>query len=80
MKKRKYEVKISNSTYIFKLESILSTKGITKYLLEKDTGLDHKTINNYCFGTLKRLDLRVIVTICEYLKCSFEDIIELKIK
>ena len=77
---KRYELKISNSTYTFKLEETLDNKGISKYQLEKDTGIDHKTINNYCLGTLKRVDLRVIVTLCEYLNCGLSDIFELKIK
>ena len=62
----------------FKLELLLSEKNVTKFLLEKDTGIDHKTIQNYCLGSLKRIDLKVISTICEYLKCDFDDIIEFK--
>ena len=78
--KKRYELKISDSIYTFKLEEVLDKKGISKYQLEKDTGIDHKTINNYCLGTLKRIDLRVIVTMCEYLNCELSDIFELKIK
>ena len=71
-----YKVKIENSTYSFKLEEVLKKKGISKYMLEKDTGIDHKTINNYCYGNLKRIDMRVMAIFCEYLKCEVADIIE----
>lgn len=77
---KRYELKINNSTFIFKLGEILNKKNISKYQLEKDTGIDHKTINNYCFGTLKRVDLRVISSLCEYLNCDLSDIFELKTK
>ena len=70
-----YKVKIENSTYYFKLEEVLKKKRISKYMLEKDTGIDHKTINNYCYGNLKRIDMRVMAIFCEYLKCDFTDII-----
>lgn len=70
-----YKVKVENSTYTFKLEEVLKKKGISKYMLEKDTGIDHKTIQNYCLGNLKRIDMRVMSVFCEYLKCDFNDII-----
>ena len=71
-----YKVKFENSTYSFKLEELLKKKNVSKYMLEKDTGIDHKTIQNYCLGNLKRIDMRVIAIFCEYLKCDFNDIIE----
>lgn len=70
-----YKVNIENSTYIFKLEEVLKKKKVSKYILEKDTGIDHKTIQNYCLGNLKRIDMRVVAVFCEYLQCNFNDII-----
>lgn len=72
-----YKTIIGKCEYTFKLESLLKENRISKYQLEKDTGIDHKTIQNYCIGTLKRIDLRVISTICEYLNCNFNDLIEI---
>lgn len=70
-----YKVKFENSIYYFNLENLLKKKSISKYMLEKETGIDHKTIQNYCLGNLQRIDMRVIAIFCEYLNCSFEDII-----
>ncbi len=73
-----YETTINNSKFIFKLELLLQERKISKYLLEKDTGLDHKTIQNYCLGTLKKIDMRVVTILCEYLNCKLDDIILFK--
>lgn len=70
-----YKVKFENCVYYFKLEELLKRKKISKYLLEKDTGVDHKTIQNYCLGNLKRIDMRAVAVFCDYLDCNFEDII-----
>ena len=48
-----YKVKFENSTYLFKLEELLKKRKVSKYMLEKDTGIDHKTIQNYCLGGIK---------------------------
>ena len=80
MEKDKHELKIKNSTYIFKLLEVLENKGISRYQLEKDTGIDHKTIQSYCLGNLKRIDIRVMATLCEYLNCNFSEIIEVTTK
>lgn len=80
MEKNRYELKIKNNTYIFKLLEVLENKSISRYQLEKDTGIDHKTIQNYCLGNIKRIDLRVIAILCEYLNCNFSEIIEVTTK
>ena len=74
-----FKTKIGIFEYTYKLNKILKEKDISIYQLEKDTGLDHKTIKKYCFGKLKRLDLKVVSILCEYLKCNFNDIIEIKL-
>ena len=78
MRKNFYKVKFGNYYFIFKLESIIKKQQVSKYKIEKDTGIDHKTLQNYCYGTLKRLDLRVVSTLCEYLDCDMTDIVELE--
>lgn len=74
-----FKTNIGIFEYTFKLNKILKEKEISIYQLEKETGLDHKTVKNFCFGSLKRLDLRVISTLCEYLNCDFNDIIEINL-
>ena len=73
-----YKVKFENSIYYFNLENLLKNKNVSKYMLEKDTGIDHKTIQNYCLGNLQRIDMRVIAIFCDYLDCNFEDIISVE--
>lgn len=70
-----YSSKFQNCIFTYKLKQILKEKNISIYKLEKDTGLDHKTIQNYCYGTLKRLDLNSIAIICSYLKCTFDELV-----
>ena len=66
-----YKVKFENSVYYFNLENLLKNKNVSKYMLEKDTGIDHKTIQNYCLGNLKRLD---ITSDNEFLELSLTEI------
>lgn len=42
-------------------------------MLEKDTDIERKTINNYCYGNLKKFDMIVMEIFFEYLKCDFTD-------
>ena len=59
------------STYSFKLGEIIKKKGISKYMLEKNTDIECKTINNYCYGNLKRVDMIVMEIFFEYFLSTF---------
>ena len=70
------KINIENGYYIFKLDSILKAKCISKNKLMRDTNTDFKVIQRIITGDLTRLDIIVIARICDYLECKLSDIIE----
>ena len=70
------EVTIEYGTYLFKLEKILSDRGISINRLLRDTNTDYKVIKRIMDGNLVRFDIQVIGRLCSYLDCGITDIIE----
>jgi len=76
--KRIREVRIESGYYLFKLEHLISVKGISKNKLCRDTNTDFNTVQRICTGNLAKLDLSVLARICDYLECDLNDIVEYK--
>ncbi len=72
------KVKIEKGYYLFKLEQILSDKGISINKLMRDTNTDFKVIKRLMNGDMVRIDIIVLARICDYLKCDITDIVEYK--
>ncbi|MBO6145851.1 MAG: helix-turn-helix transcriptional regulator [Bacilli bacterium] len=72
------KVKIEKGYYLFKLEEVLSDKGISINKLMKDTNTDFKVIKRLMNGDMVRIDIIVLARICDYLKCDITDIVEYK--
>ncbi|MBO6194843.1 MAG: helix-turn-helix transcriptional regulator [Bacilli bacterium] len=72
------KVKIEKGYYLFKLEQILSDKGISINKLMRDTNTDFKVIKRLMSGDMVRIDIIVLARICDYLKCDITDIVEYK--
>lgn len=72
------KVKIEKGYYLFKLEQVLSDKGISINKLMKDTNTDFKVIKRLMNGDMVRIDIIVLARICDYLKCDITDIVEYK--
>ena len=70
------KVKIEKGYYLFKLEQILSDKGISINKLMRDTNTDFKVIKRLMSGEMVRIDIIVLARICDYLKCDITDIVE----
>lgn len=60
---------------IFTLEELLNSKNITKYRLSKDTGIDINNITKICNNQSTQIKFDTIDTLCDYLHCSFNDMI-----
>lgn len=73
-----YKVNIENGYYLFKLDDILKEKGISINQLMRDTNTDFKVIKRLMTGNLVKIDIFVVARICNYLDCTFEDIIDYK--
>ena len=67
---------IENGYYLFKLEQIISDRNISINKLMKDTNTDFKVLKRIMTGNLVRIDIFVLARICDYLKCTIEDIVE----
>lgn len=72
------KVKIEKGYYLFKLEEVLSNKGISINKLMRDTNTDFKVIKRLMNGDMVRIDIIVLARICDYLKCDITDIVEYK--
>ena len=67
---------IENGYYLSKLEQIISDRNISINKLMKDTNTDFKVLKRIMTGNLVRIDIFVLARICDYLKCTIEDIVE----
>lgn len=72
------KIKIEKGYYLFKLEEVLSNKGISINKLMRDTNTDFKVIKRLMNGDMVRIDIIVLARICDYLKCDITDIVEYK--
>lgn len=61
---------------VFKLDKLLEEKGVAKYRLHTLTGLNYDTIIKYCRGTIQRIPIEHLISICYALDCQVSDIIE----
>ena len=58
------------------LDKLLNEKGVTRYELAKQTGIQYQIIDNYYKNRVIRYDSFVLERICEALCCSIGDVIE----
>lgn len=70
----------NNSNIIFKIDKLMKEKGYSKNKLCVETGLRFETIQGYYNGTISRVDLHILSSLCEVLQCNVQDIIEYKKK
>ena len=62
----------------FRLEELLSEKGISRTKLCREMNLQRTNINRYYRDEFQRIDANLIVRLCEYLDCGIADLFELK--
>ena len=55
-------------------------KGISKTGLCKDLGMQYGNFNNYCLGEFKRIDVNLIIKLCDYFQCEISDLLEIRDK
>ena len=70
------KVNIENGYYIFKLEQMLSSRGISINKLMRDTNTDFKVIKRIMNGDVLRVDIAVLARLCDYLECNITDIFD----
>lgn len=70
------KVNIENGYYIFKLEQMLSSRGISINKLMRDTNTDFKVLKRIMNGDVLRVDIAVLARLCDYLECNITDIFD----
>lgn len=58
------------------LDKLLKEKGVTRYELAKQTGIQYQIIDNYYKNRVIRYDSFVLERICDALCCGIGDVIE----
>lgn len=71
-----YKIQVEQGYYIFKLESVLIERGISKNKVMRDLNIDFMVIQRLIYGDLTRLDITVLAKFCDYLNCGICDIVE----
>ena len=59
----------------FRLDKILEDKGISRYKLGKDTGIDSNTINRIFKNETTAVKLEILDKICAATDCDLSDLI-----
>ncbi|MBR5452305.1 MAG: helix-turn-helix transcriptional regulator [Clostridia bacterium] len=60
------------------LKEYIDTKGVTRYKLSKETGIQYHIVDKYYKNTVTRFDSDVLDRICNCLDCNISDLIEYK--
>lgn len=60
------------------IDKVLDSKGISRYMLSKATGIQYQIIDHYYKNQVKRYDSYILDRICSALDCDISDIIEYK--
>lgn len=71
-----YKVKCENGYYLFKLNSLLEEKEVTKNSVIVKKEIDFNSMQKLVTGNLSRVDLTIIAKLCNELDCKIEDIVE----
>ncbi len=60
------------------LDKTLKDKGITRYYVHKQTGINYQIVDNYYKNRVSRYDAYVLDKICKCINCDISDLIEYK--
>lgn len=71
-----YKVECEKGYYLFKLNSLLEEKKVTKNSVISKKEIDFNSVQRLITGNLSRLDLSIIAKLCNELDCKIEDIVE----
>lgn len=71
-----YKIKYQDGYYLFKLNSLLDEKQVTKNSVITNKEIDFNSMQRLVKGNLTRLDLDIIAKLCNELDCGIEDIVE----
>lgn len=69
-------IKLSKGFYEFKLKNIIINKNISINKVINDTNTDYKVLKRLMTGNVKKIDIRILARLCDYLNCKVSDIFE----
>lgn len=59
-----------------KVAELIAQRGISKNKLTHRAEMERTQLNNYCKGTVTRLDTDVLARLCAVLECDISEILE----
>lgn len=71
-----YKVECENGYFLFKLNSVLDKRNITKNAVIQKKTIDFNSMQRLIKGNLTRVDLSIIAKLCNELDCNIEDLVE----
>ena len=71
-----YKVQNEDGYYIFKLNSMLDKKNVTKNHVIESKNIDFNSMQRLATVNLTRIDLNIIAKLCNELDCKIEDLVE----
>ena len=69
-------IECEDGYYLFKLNSVLEDKNVTKNSVIAKKAIDFNSIQRFATGNLTRIDLNIVAKLCNELNCKVEDLIE----
>ncbi len=66
----------TNGTIIIHLQELLDNSGLSKNKFCQRAELQRSQLNGYLNNTITRLDVDVLIRICNTLNCSISDLLE----
>jgi len=60
-----------------RINELLEERRISKNRTCKDLDLSRGNFNRYCRDEFQRIDVNLILKLCDYLKCDISDLIEI---
>ena len=61
-----------------RIPELLEEKGISKNKLCKDLNLQRSNLNKYCQDNFQRIDVALIIKLCDYFQCEISDLLEIR--
>lgn len=63
-----------------KIVELLQEKKISKTKICKDLDLQRGNFNRYCRDDFQRIDANLLIKLCDYFQCSFNELLEVREK
>ena len=60
-----------------RINELLSEKGLSKNRICKDLDLPRGNFNRYCRDEFQRIDVNLLLKLCDYFNCTIGELIEI---